>query len=78
MPSSSTLPASGAVSPSQISMVVVFPGAIRPQQPEALASGYFKVQAVDRHHVAIGLSHPAQQQRRAAGILLPVSETPLL
>lgn len=40
-----------------------FPGAVGPQEAEALALCDFKIDAVHGYHVAEGLAQPAQQQR---------------
>ena len=58
-PRTSTSPASGASSPSRISIDVVLPGAVRSEQAEAFAALHIEVEAVDGGHVAVALDDAA-------------------
>ena len=63
MPSISTSPESTAITPSQISVVVVLPGGIRPQQAKALAGGTSRSRQSTVSKILVGLAEITDNER---------------
>ena len=61
-PSTSTSPASGSVSPSQISIVVVLPAPFGPSRPKHSPGRHLEVEAVDGDDVLVGLAQIGDAQ----------------